>query len=90
MNARTGSVPHDLAGSLSPDQYKRWQENRKKPMRNLEQYPITTDEIIQCLKVLMDDVAYEKTGLVGDMRPLLLANAIRIILDKTEGGGLGG
>jgi len=50
-------------------------------MRDLEQYPITTDEIIQCLKELMNDVAYEKTGLTGDMRPLLLANAIKIITE---------
>ena len=50
-------------------------------MRDLEKYPITTDEIIQCLQRLMDDVSYEKTGLVGDMRPLLLANAIQIIME---------
>ena len=28
MSARTGSLPHDLAGSLSPEQYKKWMEER--------------------------------------------------------------
>jgi len=30
MTARTGSLPHDLAGSLSPDQFKKWLEERER------------------------------------------------------------
>ena len=48
-------------------------------MRNLVQYPITGDEIVDYLRSLAADVDPEKTRLVGDMRPLLLDEAIRAV-----------
>lgn len=44
-------------------------------MRNLAQYPITPDEIRDYLQELENEVSFEKTGLYGDMRPLLLSAA---------------
>lgn len=44
-------------------------------MRNLVQYPITPDEIRDYLQELENEVSFEKTGLYGDMRPLLLSTA---------------
>lgn len=48
-------------------------------MRNLAEYPITVGEIKECLEKLADDLAYEKTGLIGDTRPLLLRTAAKIV-----------
>lgn len=48
-------------------------------MRNLVQCPITGDEIVDYLRSLAADVDPEKTRLVGDMRPLLLDEAIRAV-----------
>ena len=47
-------------------------------MRNLVEYPITIGEICQCLDRLSDEINKEER--IGDMRPLLLQEASRIIL----------
>lgn len=54
-------------------------------MRNLIQYPVTKEEIIGCLKEFAKEVDPETTGLCGDMRPILLAEAI-LIVDKMWNG----
>jgi hypothetical protein len=46
-------------------------------MRNLKAYPITLDEIEQCLLCLAEELS--KDELVGDMRPLLLQKAAEIV-----------
>lgn len=46
-------------------------------MRNLQEYPITTEEIIECLQKYKEDALSEQR--VGDMRPLLLTAAIRAL-----------
>jgi hypothetical protein len=43
-------------------------------MRNILEYPVTLDEIINCLKQLRDREAAKP--LIGDMTPLLLDMAI--------------
>ena len=43
-------------------------------MRNLVEYPVTKVEIMLCLKEIMDDCDQE---LIGDMRPLLINEAIK-------------
>ncbi len=50
-------------------------------MRNLNEYPITRQEIIECLAKLRDerDQENEESGRVGDMCPLLLQAAIEVI-----------
>lgn len=48
-------------------------------MRNLQEYPITVDEVIECLKDLKKALSPEITQLCGDMRPLLLDEAIKIV-----------
>ena len=44
-------------------------------MRNLLEYPITRDEVIECLTKLRESILEE--GCIGDMRPLLLTVAIK-------------
>jgi hypothetical protein len=46
-------------------------------MRNLKAYPITLDEIEQCLLCLADELSKDES--IGDMRPLLLRTAAEII-----------
>jgi hypothetical protein len=46
-------------------------------MRDLKRYPITTSEIERCLLALADELA--KEGKIGDMRPMILAAAARIV-----------
>lgn len=46
-------------------------------MRNLEEHPITYEEIILCLERLSLDLSQEER--IGDMRPLLLQKAAEII-----------
>lgn len=46
-------------------------------MRNLRQYPITKQEILECLSTLAQDMLKEKR--VGDMRPSLLQEASKIV-----------
>ena len=48
-------------------------------MINLLQYPITKEEIVECLKEFAIEVSPENTRLYGDKRPLLLAQAIDIV-----------
>lgn len=48
-------------------------------MRNLEEYPITNDEIIACLDTLIAEHSYPNKLSVGDMTPILLAKAKEII-----------
>ena len=48
-------------------------------MRNLMEYPILLEEVLECLEQFHRDVDPDKTGLCGDMRPLLLLRAIKII-----------
>ena len=47
-------------------------------MRNILQYPITDEEVIEVLQRLQEDIAKENTVemVVGDMRPLVLGYAI--------------
>lgn len=47
-------------------------------MRNLLQYPITLSEVVQCLDTLQAQLNNEEN--IGDMRPLLLEHASRIVL----------
>ncbi len=49
-------------------------------MRNLLEYPITKEEIAECLDKLAMDIGYEDGFACGDMRPLLLAAAKEVIL----------
>ncbi len=51
-------------------------------MRNIREYPITKDEIVECLKTMVADLKQlnEDQMACGDMRPLLLQKAIDIIL----------
>jgi hypothetical protein len=48
-------------------------------MRNLQKYPITKIEIVECLNDFYSEIRPDKTMLVGDMRPLLISMAIEII-----------
>lgn len=48
-------------------------------MRNTHEYPVTLDEIVDCLQRLHNDIIHEHPDLIGDMRPLLLRKAISLI-----------
>lgn len=50
-------------------------------MRNLAEYPITLDEVIECLNGLKLEAMAEAVENLsyGDMRPLLLEHAIKVI-----------
>jgi hypothetical protein len=50
-------------------------------MRNLEQYPITAEEVLKCLNRLKDEAQERmvRDMVCGDMSPLLLAVAAQII-----------
>lgn len=48
-------------------------------MRNIAAHPVTKEEIVACLKQFGDECDPMKTRLVGDMRPFLLAEAIRVV-----------
>lgn len=50
-------------------------------MRNLAQYPITKKEIIEYLLNLSDQIATE--GAIGDVRPLLLTEAV-IMINRSD------
>jgi hypothetical protein len=45
-------------------------------MRNLKEYPVTLDEIVECLQAFKAECDPE---LVGDMRPTLLDHAIAAV-----------
>jgi hypothetical protein len=51
-------------------------------MRNLLDYPITKEEIVQCLLHLSNELS--KDELVGDMRPILLETAARLINESPQ------
>lgn len=52
-------------------------------MRNLIQYPISADEITTYLQQLEDELTYDKTGLLGDLRPLMLSTAkIAVLINE--------
>ena len=51
-------------------------------MRNLKNQPITYDEIDACLQRLADAIRNE--GRRGDMRPMLLREAARIVAARRE------
>jgi hypothetical protein len=51
-------------------------------MRNLLEYPITKEEIVECLAELAR--TFDNLELCGDMRPLLLKRAIKIIKSAKE------
>lgn len=54
-------------------------------MRNLLQYPVTKQEIIDCLTELSNTVGKTDQGIAcGDMRPTLLQEAIKIIENVKE------
>ena len=44
-------------------------------MRNLMEFPIDDDEILECLKTLSEQLTSE--GRIGDMRPMLLTEAAK-------------
>ena len=46
-------------------------------MRDLRKYPITCDEIVKCLTALAEEL--DARGQSGDIRPLLLREAARMI-----------
>lgn len=46
-------------------------------MRNLQQYPITKVEIVECLQELRQNCTSD--GVMGDMTPAVLNKAIEII-----------
>jgi hypothetical protein len=46
-------------------------------MRNLLEFPVTLDEVIEGLERLKADIMQE--GACGDIRPLLLHRAIQIV-----------
>lgn len=48
-------------------------------MRDLARYPITRQEVLACLADFARGVDPAVTGLVGDMRPVLLAKAAELI-----------
>lgn len=48
-------------------------------MRNLKRYPITSQEIEDCLRDLAKEHGADKTGLIGDMTPILLEAAANIV-----------
>lgn len=52
-------------------------------MRNTVEYPITKDEIVDCLREFITECVQGKTGLIGDIRPILLQKAIDIIQTGT-------
>lgn len=52
-------------------------------MRNLAQYPLTHQEILDFLERMREDVSYEKTGGVGDMRPMIV-EAITKIVERAD------
>lgn len=45
-------------------------------MRNTAEYPITLTEVIDCLRQFQKDC---DPNLIGDMRPLLLRRAIKMV-----------
>lgn len=55
-------------------------------MRNLEQYPITAEEVLECVNTLKDEVQkrVEIDDICGDMTPLLLTVAAQIIAKYGE------
>jgi hypothetical protein len=46
-------------------------------MRDLRKHPITSDEIVKCLTALAEELGARKQS--GDIRPLLLQEAARMI-----------
>lgn len=52
-------------------------------MRNLIQYPISAEEITTDLQQLEDELTYDKTGLLGDLRPLMLSTTkIAVLINE--------
>jgi hypothetical protein len=56
-------------------------DQRENHMRDLTRYPITTQEIIECLRQFKADC---DPHLIGDMRPLLLEKAIEAVRADTK------
>lgn len=50
-------------------------------MRNLLDYPVTRDEVLECLNRLRADL---DPALIGDMTPVLLSHAIAVIKTAYE------
>lgn len=48
-------------------------------MRNLEEYPITREELSEFMDQIARDVDPEKTGLIGDLRPLMIREIAAIV-----------
>lgn len=48
-------------------------------MRNLKQHPITVTEITDCLNSLADQISDLEPKRIGDMRPILLKRAAKLI-----------
>ena len=55
-------------------------------MRNLAEYPITREEIVECLEQIGAEIQRmnEEQLACGDMRPLLLDRAIRMVKAYTS------
>lgn len=51
-------------------------------MRNLVQYPIEPEEVIECLTNRIDELTETKS--IGDMRPLLLQTAVEVVKKAYE------
>lgn len=48
-------------------------------MRNLKEYPVNQREINDLLAKLQKEFSYEKTKLIGDMRPVILDVVYQIV-----------
>jgi len=48
-------------------------------MRNLKQYPITDEEVLNFLDHIYDEYSFEKTRLLGDIRPAIIEHIIQIV-----------
>jgi len=45
----------------------------------LTQYPITDDEVLNFLDHLSDEYGFEKTRLIGDIRPAIIDHIIQMV-----------
>jgi hypothetical protein len=77
QRARLNAIEHDKPIPTLSEFFAKPQQPRAKPMRNLADYPITKAEIIGCLKRISDEIIKDEA--VGDMTPLLLEIAAKIV-----------
>ena len=53
-------------------------------MRNLAQYPITSEEIIETVEGFRKSVDFKETGLYGDIRPICLDILLKFVLNYRD------